>query len=221
MREVSVRVILVRHGQSASNAGLASQHPATIPLTELGQAQALHVARELDQEPDLIVSSHYLRAKATAGPLIARYPATRVEEWPVHEFTFLPHQAYDGTTTSERRAAVQAYWQAAKPHRVIGEGAESFAAFVQRVHSVRKRLEAHQGGLVVVFSHKKFLSCLLWTWLVGPLDVSSKRMGRFHGFDRGLGLGNAARIEVRLGTSVCISGIAPCPLVDTEVEDAP
>ena len=128
----AVHVILVRHGQSASNAGLASQDPATIPLTDLGHAQARYVAQELGQVPDLIVTSNYLRAQATAAPAIARFPTTRVEAWPIHEFTFLPQAAYSGTTASQRQGAAKAYWQAGKPQRVSGAGAESFADFPRR-----------------------------------------------------------------------------------------
>lgn len=48
---------LVRHGESAANAGSATTDPATIPLTLVGRDQAVRVAAGLLQKPDLIVVS--------------------------------------------------------------------------------------------------------------------------------------------------------------------
>ena len=70
-----VRVWLIRHGQSESNAGLPSADWQGIPLTELGHQQAERIAEVFADPPQLIVSSPYLRAQQTAQPTIARYPA--------------------------------------------------------------------------------------------------------------------------------------------------
>lgn len=58
-----IRVFLVRHGESASNAGLASGEPAAIPLTEVGHWQAGQVAEAIAEVPGLIVTSPFLRAR--------------------------------------------------------------------------------------------------------------------------------------------------------------
>jgi probable phosphoglycerate mutase len=75
-----VRVWLIRHGQSESNAGLPSTDWRAIPLTALGRRQAEHVARVFADPPQFIVTSPYLRARQTAQPTIERYPAAAWEE---------------------------------------------------------------------------------------------------------------------------------------------
>ncbi len=51
------QVRLIRHGQSAANAGEASVDHATIPLTLRGVEQAQLVALSFTHAPDLIVFS--------------------------------------------------------------------------------------------------------------------------------------------------------------------
>jgi probable phosphoglycerate mutase len=84
-----VRVWLIRHGQSESNAGLPSADWRRIPLTELGYRQAEHVAGVFADPPRFIVTSPYLRARQTAQPTIERYPGAPGEEWAVQEFSYL------------------------------------------------------------------------------------------------------------------------------------
>ncbi len=158
------------------------------------------VAALLERAPALFVVSGYARSKLTARPSCARFPAVAVEEWPVHEFTYLGPAAYRGSTVEERRPAVEAYWAAGDPRQVQGEGAESFAAFLDRVRTVRERFESLAVDSVVVFSHKKFINALLWSWLAGHPAVSSRRMARFRGFDHAVAFPNGACGSGRLGS---------------------
>jgi 2,3-bisphosphoglycerate-dependent phosphoglycerate mutase len=79
-----IRVFLIRHGESESNAGLPSADPGSAPLTAAGHRQAGQIARVLADAPALIVTSPYLRARQTAQPTIRRFPATACQQWPVH-----------------------------------------------------------------------------------------------------------------------------------------
>jgi broad specificity phosphatase PhoE len=194
----TLHVLLVRHGESVGNAGHATEDAASTELTALGVRQAEAVAAALPGEPALIVVSAYARSQRTAEPARGRYPHVPVEVWPVHEFTYLGPQAYAGTTVEERRPAVDEYWHTADPHLVAGEGAESFAAFIGRVGDVRERLERAPVSPVVIFSHKKFINALLWTWLAGAPAVSSRRMGRYRGFDHAMALPNGGCIDLRI-----------------------
>ena len=54
-------VRLIRHGQSASNAGEATEHPDTIPLTALGHAQASVVASCFHKPPARVIFSYNVR----------------------------------------------------------------------------------------------------------------------------------------------------------------
>ena len=194
-----LHVLLVRHGESEGNAGHATEDAASARLTPLGVRQAQAVAASLTAAPALFVMSSYTRSQLTAEPARARFPDVPVEVWPVHEFTYLGPHVYAGTTVDQRRPAVDAYWDAADPHRVDGEGAESFATFVARVQQVRTRLESGSAAPVVVFSHKKFINALLWSWLAGPLVVSAKRMARYRGFDHAVSFPNGGSVSILLG----------------------
>ena len=116
-----VRVWLIRHGQSESNAGLPSTDWRAIPLTELGQRQAEHVAGVFADPPQLIVTSPYLRARLTAQPTIERYPGTAFEEWPVQEFSYLGPPGHPATS-HEREPEVRAYWERADPRLARARG---------------------------------------------------------------------------------------------------
>jgi len=68
-----MRLLLARHGQTASNIGhaLDTAYPGA-PLTELGQEQAARLAAQLAADPLAVVAaSDLLRAQQTAAPVAA------------------------------------------------------------------------------------------------------------------------------------------------------
>ena len=196
----SSQILLVRHGESEGNAGRPTNDAASALLTIRGERQADAIAGLIERPPGLFVVSSYARSKLTARAALARFPDVSVEEWPVHEFTYLGPTAYCGSTVAERRPAVEAYWKAGDPYQVQGEGAESFAEFLARVRVVRERLESLTAESVVIFSHKKFINALLWSWLAGHPTVSSRRMARYRGFDQAVAFPNGACVSVCLGS---------------------
>lgn len=119
-------VKLIRHGESAANAGQASPDHASIPLTPKGVEQAHLMSGSFAQAPTLIVASPFVRAHATAMPTVAVFPATPFETWPIHEFTYLEPARCANTTVAQRRDWVRAYWAKEDPAFRDGEGAESF-----------------------------------------------------------------------------------------------
>ncbi len=191
-------VLLVRHGESEDNAGLPSDSMGSTPLTPTGVRQAEAVAAMLETPPGLFVVSPYVRARQTSRPALARFPAVPIEEWPVQEFTFLPDVAYLGTTLADRQPAEDAYWKQNDPRVVLGAGAESFVAFLERIQDARERLEKLDCGSVVLFSHKKVVNALLWSWLAGRPSQSARRMARFRSFDHAIKLPNGACVDVRI-----------------------
>jgi len=150
---------LIRHGESAANAGAASDDPSDIPLTETGHHQARDFAGRLSGPPDLIVLSPFLRTRQTAEPTLTRFPASPVEIWPVQEFTYLSPGRCVGTTAAQRRPLVEAYWARLDPAFVDGDGAESFSAMADRVRTLLQRLEKTPAGFVVVFTHGQIMQC--------------------------------------------------------------
>lgn len=150
-------LLLLRHGQSAANAGLATASPADISLTVLGRRQAEEAAARIDAVPALLIVSPFSRARATAAPLLARYPGVPVETWPIEEFTYLDTRRCANTTAAERKPMVEAYWARADPTYVDGPGAESFAAFVARLQAFQQRIAALPPiGTVVAVGHGQF-----------------------------------------------------------------
>ena len=191
-----VRVWLIRHGQSESNAGLASTDWHAIPLTALGRRQAEHVAGVFADPPQFIVTSPYVRAWQTAQPTIERYPGAAWEEWPVQEFSYL--QALDGraTTSRQREPEVRAYWERADPRRAE-PGAESFAGLIGRVTGFLGRLGDRDSGPVAVFTHGIFMRAVAWFLLTGVADPGPEDMNRFHAFTGLYPVPNCGVLELR------------------------
>ena len=107
-------VFFVRHGESLANTGVATPDPSSIPLTEKGRLQAKIVSEYFSKQPELIVHSPYIRTLETATPLIERFPIAKVEEWPIHEFTYLDIKVNAGTTPPEVFACALSFGQPAQ-----------------------------------------------------------------------------------------------------------
>lgn len=80
-------VRLLRHGESAANAGEPTRDHASIPLTVKGLEQAQMVANSHTNAHDLIIASPLLRAQTTVLATTAIYLDAAFETWPIHEFT--------------------------------------------------------------------------------------------------------------------------------------
>ncbi len=176
---------LIRHAESAANAGAATSDPASIPLSEAGQAQAqaLAIATALPRQPDLIVISPFLRTRQTAEPTMRRFPDVAVETWPVQEFTYLSPSRCADMTAAQRRPLVEAYWQRCEPEHVDGPGAESFSAMLQRVRWLREQLATHAADRIVVFTHGQVMQA--WRLLEAHPDQDDRTlMAGFPGTDR-------------------------------------
>lgn len=156
------RVRLIRHGESAANAGQTSRDHESIPLTPRGLQQAITVARSFTETPDLIVVSPFARAQSTAQKTVAVFPTAALETWPIQEFTYLEPARCVDTTVSQRREWVEAYWIRAAPEYSDGEGAESFLHFVARAQAFLERLAEHPATCAAVFSHGQFLNAVAW-----------------------------------------------------------
>jgi probable phosphoglycerate mutase len=198
-----LRVWLVRHGESESNAGAPTADPGAAPLTTRGHDQAAGVADAMPERPALIVASPYLRAAQTAEPAIARFPDARREEWPVQEFTFLGHLHSTPATGLERRPQVEAYWRRADPDLSIG-GAESFADLLGRARTCLARLSRQPSGPVAVFTHGIFIRAVIWAVLTGSTTADRTDMRAFHRFGESIAVPNCAVVQLRVG-----DGVAP------------
>jgi broad specificity phosphatase PhoE len=198
MERHTKNVWLIRHAESAGNAGLTTSRPDTIPLTGKGIEQALRLADSFTRPPTLIVTSPFIRTQQSAGPTIGRFPAVRREQWPVQEFTYLAPARYQDTTDADRRPFVEKYWSRCDPHYIDGEGAESFADFIRRVQQAIERLWDCQPEFVAVFGHGLFLRAMIWRMLFGARPINPSTMSSFRHFLDATIMPNTAIIKVNL-----------------------
>lgn len=155
-------VWLIRHGESTANTGLTTSDPASIPLTEKGQQQAIQVASRFTTAPSLFVMSSYIRTQQTAKPTLNKFPNVPSIVWPVHEFTYLAPTRYNNTNTKQRSPAVKAYWEQADPYYIDGEGAESFSQMLERAQKNLKQLVDSKHPWTTIFTHGLFIKALMW-----------------------------------------------------------
>ena len=176
-------VRLIRHGESAANAGQATLDHSTIPLTPKGFEQAHLVALSFNHPPALIVASPFTRAHSTAMATAAMFPHIPFETWPIQEFTYLEPARCTGTTVADRREWVEAYWAKADPGFTDGEGAESFLDFIARAQSFLERLAEHPAQDIVAFSHGQVINAVAWLIERKPLGIDGGAMVDWHEYE--------------------------------------
>jgi probable phosphoglycerate mutase len=148
-------LILVRHGESASNAGAWISSVATCGgLTDLGRAQAEALRDRLIAEaapaPDVVLSSTMRRARETAEIVAAAWDAP-VDLWPElcerepGECEGLSYEDY----VARYGRAPYVDWE--EPMSPGGESHVEFQARIARVHD--RVLAEHAGRTVVAVCH--------------------------------------------------------------------
>ncbi len=198
------RFFLIRHGESQSNAGLATADPKDVELTSRGHEQARQIAAFLKEYTplNLIVTSSYLRTKQTAEPTKPAFPFVREDEWPVHEFTYLaPSLLVVSSTVEDRRPLVDGYWGTCDPSYVDGPGSESFEQFIERVREVIKRLKETSYKTIAIFSHEQFIRAVLWLSQGDPEKLDSETMRDFRDLLRSGSLPNGAILLAQFADS--------------------
>jgi broad specificity phosphatase PhoE len=148
-----MKIFLIRHAESESNAGNKTSDPSTISITEKGSSQSSELANKITDAPDLIIVTSYLRTIQTASPLIKKFPATKVETWPLHEFTFLSPNLCWNTNSKERLPMVNEYWEKCDANFIHGSGAESFNQFIERVRGCIQRFRSMNHNFTTIFTH--------------------------------------------------------------------
>ena len=159
-------LILVRHGQTAVNAGGRLQGRVDAPLTELGHAQAAAIAGALS-DASFVVSSPLLRARETAAHISADVVVD--DRW-----TELDYGELDQMPLHEVPADLWAHWRA--DPSFAPPGGESLVALGDRVREACSELAARATTEdVVVVSHvSPIKAAVAWALAVG--DEVSWRM---------------------------------------------
>lgn len=150
----------------------------------MGQSECIADYLEVHVCPERIVTSCYLRARQTAVPTKFRFPSVPVEEWPVHEFTYLSNKDFPALSTVEdRKPWVDDYWKKCDPSSIDGPGSESFEQFIARVRGVMQRFaEVGSGQAAVIFTHEQFICAVYWLLKCKPVRITSETMRDFRVF---------------------------------------
>lgn len=187
-------VTFVRHGQSTANAGGQTMDHAAIPLSALGEQHAQALASVLPSQPTAIICSEYLRALRTAQPYTDRV-GMHIQTHPLlHEFSTIDPALLEGMNGEQRRLFVEAYWQESDPLKRMGQAAETFAEFDQRVTSFLPELQRIPDG-AVLFGHGMWIGMLFWKFL-GFRACDTMGMKAFRRFQLGLPMPNGAVYHV-------------------------
>ena len=144
-------LILVRHGQSASNAAGQLSGRAESPLTEEGRAQVARLSAALSGVVR-VISSPLGRARETAAALGLDLPVEVDERW-----TEVDYGEFEGQPLGAVPAEVWRHWRSGADFRP--PGGETLAEVGVRVRAACEELFAEPGsgargsGHVVVVSH--------------------------------------------------------------------
>lgn len=166
------RLLLVRHGETAWNAGQRLQGHTDIPLNERGLQQAARLAVALTGEPlDAVYASDLLRAHATARAV------ADVAGLPVQTDTGLRERCFgifEGLTYAEiaqRWPDQSERWRRRDPD-FGAEGGETLREFSERAVAAAARLAAkHPGQSILLVAHGGVLDVLYRAAVRAPLEA--------------------------------------------------
>ncbi|MBI3245380.1 MAG: histidine phosphatase family protein [Deltaproteobacteria bacterium] len=184
----SLRLLLVRHGETVWNQENRWQGQADIPLSDSGHAQALRLAQRLRAEGrqvQAIYSSDLVRALRTAQIL-----GETLGIQPFHETGWreMDIGRWSGLTTSEVATRYADEWERLRAGEDLPRGGgETFAQFQGRlVGSVQRLLARHAGQQVMIVSHGGAVRAFL-------LHCRGLAMGQFRQIEK---IGNTGLSEV-------------------------
>jgi broad specificity phosphatase PhoE len=179
------RIWLVRHGATEWNIDKRAQGQADIALTDLGRRQAKEVAAALSPfKLDAVFSSDLMRAADTALA-IAEEQSLQVETDPA--FREIDQGEWEGLPVGEIRERWPELWGDARHYSTRPGGESPQQVRTRALAGLKRVVEAHSGGSVVVVSHGGTMR-----WLVaeafGYDDLMSARL-------RGISNGGAVLLE--------------------------
>lgn len=192
-KEHVVRLVVVRHGATANNLAAQFTGQSDVPLSTLGEQQALALAASLANERfDALISSDLQRARATLAPL------AELLEQPVRLDAAL-REIGVGVWEGQSGAAVRAQypgaierWESSETY--APEGGEAVVAFRERiVDALERTCREFSGGSVLWMTHGGVLGVLLCHML--GMDIQRRWQFRRD---------NTAIFEFDVGADYCI-----------------
>lgn len=189
---------LIRHAESLANIGESTSTPREIPLSASGLKQADRLADSINERPDFIILSPYIRARQTAEPFFELYPDLRSETLNVQEFTYLSVSRCRGTNYEQRKPWVSDYWEKSDPNYCDGDQAESYAEFIGRCERFAWQMCERDFELAFAFTHEQFIKGLLWNAMGFGREITSESMKAFQKFMVSFSVPNTAIMRVKI-----------------------
>ena len=157
-------ILLIRHGETAWNAGRRLQGHIDIALNEAGLAQAAALGQALADEPlAAILASDLQRAQQTAQAI------AQLKNLPVQTDPLLRERCYGAfegllyADIAARYPHEYAQWQSRQIDAVMPSGerdAESFRQFYARANgAIARWAERHDGQTIAIVAHGGVLEC--------------------------------------------------------------
>jgi broad specificity phosphatase PhoE len=137
-----------------------------------------------------VAVSRFVRAQQTAVPYCQRFDFDAQIDPDLDEFSVIDPALIEGLNGAQRKPYVKAYWEEPDLHRRLGEHADTFAEFAERVRRFQNRMDTLQDG-PVIFGHGIWLALLSWH-LQGCGVANKAEMRAFREFQLQLPMPNCA-----------------------------
>lgn len=192
-KEHVVRLVVVRHGATANNLAAQFTGQSDVPLSALGEQQALALAASMANERfDALISSDLQRARATLEPLAELLAQPLRVDVALREISV---GIWEGQTGSEVRAqypgAIER-WESSETYAPVG--GETVVAFRERiVDALNRTCREFADGSVLWMTHGGVLGVLL----CHVLGMDIQRRWQFR-------RDNTAIFEFDVGADYCI-----------------
>jgi probable phosphoglycerate mutase len=185
------RLCIVRHGETAWNAEHRVQGQLDVPLSAVGQAQALAAAKVLARENfDVIYSSDLARARQTAEPTASALAREVLVERDLRERHYGIFERLTYAEVKVRFPQDYARFASRDPEFAFRTG-ERLRDFFERSIAILSRIaERHPGADILVFTHG------------GVLDMFYRHAtGLALSAERDFGIPNAGLNRVQVGAA--------------------
>ncbi len=165
-----MRLVLIRHGETAHNRDQVTLGRSDVPLNERGQAQAQALAASFRRPPDAIYASPLQRAFATATAIGAATGVAVIAEAALIEMDVGEMEHLTGRELRERYPDFLGFWLSGGAADARMPGGETLREVQDRAWGAIERIGAeHPQGEVVAVSHNFVILTLVCRALGLPL----------------------------------------------------
>jgi broad specificity phosphatase PhoE len=168
-----MRLLLIRHAETAHNRENRVQGRADNPLSEVGARQAEALADHLRREPlRAVISSPLIRARATAAAVAAAHGLSVVEDPDLVEMNVGEMEGLGTAAMRDRFPDFLKEWVTERGPSLQMPGGESLRQVQERAWNVVERLReayAEDSDVVALVSHNFVLGSLITRALDMPL----------------------------------------------------